>query len=250
METGRPESHRGSESPRRARAADVLGPSFKRFFWHAYDHLGTLILANLLWLVLCLGVVTAPAATAGLFRLATRIAADEPATLSDFWKGFRMDFAPALKVGAFTAAAAVAVWFNFGFYSGLSGPLAFAGAAIAAILIWAAAFLLLMHAHLHPLVARGDRSLRSLLRKSALLTMDRPGFTIGVTLQALVLSSLFVVSGAGLVLVLGSFIALLLSTAHRELLKSYFPESPEAQEPPETRTLRDLLRPWESQRRS
>lgn len=249
MNIGRPGSHRGSSGPRRARTADVLGPAFRRFFWHAYDHLGVLILANLLWLVLCLGVITAPAATAALFHLATRIAGGATVTLADFWLGFRRDFAPALRLGIFTAAAAVLVWFNVGFYSRLRGGLAFPGATLAAVLIWAAAFLLLMHAHLHPLLARGDMSLRSILKKSALLTLDRPAFTVGVTLQALVLFALCVVSAAGLILGLGSFIALLLTTAHRELLKSYFPESAEAQEAPEERTFRDLWRPWESQRR-
>jgi hypothetical protein len=105
-----------------------------------------------------------------------------------------------------------------------------------------------MHVHIHPLLASGDRSLASILRKSLLLTLDNPAFTVSVSLTALGLTALCVVSAAGLVLIAGGLAAVLLSTAHRELMKKYFPDSPEAAEPDESRTWRDLWRPWESQK--
>lgn len=248
MTHGRPESAQDGAGPKRTRAADVLRPTFKRFFWHTYDHLGTLIGANILWLVVCLGIVTAPAATAGLSYLARRIAAEEDAHLADFWVGFRRDFIPALKIGAFTLVVAAALWFNADFYGHLRGGLAVAGTALATLLAWCWAFVLLMHAHLHPLLAGGERSLGRLLKKSALLVLDNPGFTVGITLQAAVIAVFCVVTGIGLVLILASLHATLLATGHRELLKKYFPDSPEAQEAEETRTLRDLWRPWDSQK--
>jgi uncharacterized membrane protein YesL len=248
MTHGRPESPRDGAGPKRTRAADVLRPTFKRFFWHTYDHLGTLIAANVLWLVLCVGVVTAPAATAGLSYLARRVAAEEDAHLRDFWFGFRRDFLPSLKIGAFTLAVAAALWFNTDFYGHLRGGLAVGGTALATLLIWSGAFLLLMHAHVHPLLAGGERSLRRLLKKSALLVLDNPTFTVGIVLQALLLAAICLVTGIGLLLILASLHTVLLATGHRELLKKYFPDSPEAREPDETRTLRDLWRPWDSQK--
>ncbi len=248
MTHGRPELHRNGKGPKRTRAADILRPTFKRFFWHTYDHLGTLIAANVLWLVVCLGVVTAPAATAGLSYLARRVAAEEETHISDFWVGFRRDFVPSLKLGAFTLAVAALFWFNADFYGRLRGGLAFGGTALATLLVWSGAFLLLMHAHLHPLLAGGERGLARLLKKSALLALDNPGFTVGITLQAFVLAVICLVTGIGLLLILASLHATLLATGHRELLKKYFPQSPEAAQPDETRTLRDLWRPWDSQK--
>ncbi len=248
MTQGRPVPSRNAAGPKRARAADMLRPTFKRFFWHTYDHLGTLIGANVLWLVVCLGVVTAPAATAGLFYLARRIAAEEDAHISDFWVGFRRDFVPSLKLGAFTLAVAALFWFNADFYGRLRGGLAFGGTALATLLVWSGAFLVLMHAHLHPLLAGGERGLARLLKKSALLVLDNTGFTVGITLQAFVLAVICLVTGIGLLLVLASLLATLLATGHRELLKKYFPEPPDAVQPDETRTLRDLWRPWDSQK--
>ena len=63
-----------------------------RLFWR---HLGMLLVANILWLLLSLLIVTWPAATAGLFYLARRVVREElgsspeEARLADFWDGFR-----------------------------------------------------------------------------------------------------------------------------------------------------------------
>ncbi|MBD3349712.1 MAG: DUF624 domain-containing protein [Candidatus Eisenbacteria bacterium] len=242
-------SGRDSTSPVPMRAAEILRPTFKRFLWHAYDHLGLLVAVNLLWLLMCAPVVTAPASTAALFRIGRKIASHEDVSIRDFFFGFRAHFLPAIKVGSFTLVVVFMLWVNVDFYSHLGGWATLPGMLLAAVMIWAGVFLALMHAHLHPLIADGDRALRVLLSKSALLTLDNVGYTVGVTVQAASVAAICVLTGAGLVLVLGSFTALLLSCGHRELLKRYFPESPEAGEPEETRGWRDFWKPWESRRK-
>lgn len=233
------------EEPTAHRAADILRPTFKRFLWNSYDHIGLLVAANLLWLLLCLPVVTAPAATAGLFHLARGIADHEPVGIRNFFQGFRGHFLPALKAGCFTLGVAAVLWVNVDFYSHLGGRASIPGMLLAAAMIWLGGFVLLMHAHILPLIVAGERSLRAVLRKSALLTLDNPGFTIGITVQAVSVAALCVLTGAGAVLGLGSFLSVLLTTGHRELLKKYSPDAEAAREPEETRTLRDALRPWE-----
>jgi uncharacterized membrane protein YesL len=234
------------ESTPRVRAADILRPTFKRFLWSSYDHLGLVVLANLLWLALLIPVVTAPAATAGLFHLGRKIADHEAVGIRDFFEGFRRHFSPALRAGALSLLLAVVLWVNIDFYSHLGGRAAVPGTLLAAVMVWIALFLLLIHAHLFPLIVSGERSTRQAFRKAALLTLDNPGYTIGLTVQAISVAALCVLTGAGLILALGSLLAVLLSTGHRELLKKYFPDSPAASEPEETRTLRDALRPWEA----
>lgn len=60
-----------------------------------YRRLGIFLLANLLWIVTSIPLVTMPAAAGGLFYLINRVIADErdldpqEATISDFWVGFR-----------------------------------------------------------------------------------------------------------------------------------------------------------------
>jgi uncharacterized membrane protein YesL len=234
---------------RRARPADLLRPAFKRSIWSTYDHIGLLVLANLLWVVLCLPVVTAPAATAGLFHLARQIARGKDTSLRDFFVGFRSHFFPAFKIGLVDLAALLVLWVNIDFYSHMRGGAVIPGMVLAAAMVWVAAFFLLMHVHLYPLLAGGESSLRQLLRKSALLTLDNLAFTIGIAFQALSLSVLCVVTGAGLVLINASAEAVLLTEGHRELLRKYSDDPDRSAELPETRTLRDLWRPWESGKR-
>lgn len=235
---------RGLRAPRTPRAADVLRPAFQRSVWNAFDHLALLVAANIIWIALCLPIVTAPAATAALFHLGRRIASGEESTIRDFFLGFRLHFLPSLKAAGFTLGVVALLWVNVDFYGRLGGRAALPGALLAAVLIWVGVFVGLIHVHLLPVIVNGESSLRSALRKSALLVLDNPGFSVGVAAQALSVSVLCLVTGAGLLLALGSFLAVLLTTSHRELLKKYFPQSPEAREPQETRTFRDMLRPW------
>ncbi len=236
---------RGSE--RSVRAADLLRPAFTRALWSTYDHIGLLVLANLIWAALCLPVVTAPASTAGLFHLTRKISKGEEVSLRDFFRGFRLHFLPALKLGVVDLAALLLLWVNVDFYSHLSGAATIPGMVLAAAMVWVAAFFLLMHAHLYPLMVEGDTALRQLLRRSALLTLDNLAFTVGITVQAIALSVLCVITGAGLLLLNGSLVAVLLVTGHDELRRKYHSWEPSPD--PETRTLRDLWRPWESGKR-
>ena len=251
---GRPTSQYKADTrvvrPGGTRARDTLASTFRRFVCNSYDHLGLLVIANLLWLGLSIPIVTAPAATVALFHLARKVAEHEPVTLRDYFVGFRTLFLPALKSGAFFGASFFVIWLNADFYSHLGRWATLPGIFLAALMIWLGAFLLLMNAHAWPLIAYGETRLPAALKKSALLTLDNPAFSIGLTTQALALAALCILTGAGLLLGLGSLTAVLLTTGHRELLKRYFPDSPAALEPPETRTLRDLLRPWESKPRS
>jgi uncharacterized membrane protein YesL len=226
----------------------VLRSTFKRFFWNSYDHLGLLVLANLLWVALSIPAVTAPAATAALFHVARKIANQEDVSIRDFFAGFRLHFLPALRVGAFDAVIGVLLWINFDFYAHLGGRAALVGALLAAVMIWIAAFFVFMHAHVFALIVEGEHGLRATLRRAALLTLDNPAFTFGITLQTLSVAALCILTGVGLFLILGSLTAVLLVTGHRELLKKYFPESSDALEDDETRGFRDLIRPWESAR--
>jgi uncharacterized membrane protein YesL len=223
----------------------MLRGAFRRAFWNAYDHLGLLVVANLCWIALSIPIVTAPAATVALVHLGRKIAQREEVSLRDFFRGFRLHAAPATKAGAVALAVGLLIWMNIDFYSHLASWAAWPGMILAGVMVWVAAFVVLMYVHILPLIAWGERRLPTLLRKSALLTLDNLPFTIGAAAQALAVAVLCAVTGAGLVIGVASFPAVLLATAHRELLKKYFPDSEDALEPPELRGFREFVRPWE-----
>jgi uncharacterized membrane protein YesL len=241
--TAKPPSS-GGES--RLRSADLLRHAFKRSVWTTYDHIGLLVLANLLWLLLTLPVVTAPAAAAGLFHLCREINDGREPRLPIFFEGFRKWFTPALKLGIFELVVGSVLWVNTDFYSHLRGAAHVPGMILSAVMIWLTVFFVLMHAHLYPLLAGGETSLRKLVKKAALLTLDNFAFTVGITVQGLAMTVLCTVTGAGLVLINGSAVAMLLSTGHAELLRKYSDDPNLPTQALETRTFRDLWRPWES----
>jgi uncharacterized membrane protein YesL len=225
-------------------AADLLRPAFRQFFWLSYDHIGLLILANLLWILLSLPIVTAPAATAGLFHLTAKIARREDPSLRDLIGGFRLFFKPASLIGLVDAAIAVILWINVDFYSHLGGHASIPGMLFAGLIVWATAFWVLIHAHLFPLLISGERSVRSLFRKSAVLTLHNPAFTVGITVQNISVTVICAMTGIGLLAIAGALTAVLLTTGHRSLLSRYDPGS--APPPPDQRGWTDLWRPWEA----
>lgn len=62
-------------------------------FYRTMGKIGDLVLANILWLLCCLPIVTAGASTLGLFTVVNKMAAKEDYTVrTDFFKAFRRDF--------------------------------------------------------------------------------------------------------------------------------------------------------------
>lgn len=63
------------------------------------DNLGNLVLLNLLYLLFCLPLVTAPAATTALYSCTLSMNRREPLELSRFFRVFKQDFLISLKAG-------------------------------------------------------------------------------------------------------------------------------------------------------
>jgi len=78
-------------------------------FYRTMGRIGDLVLANVLWLVCCLPILTAGASTLGLFTVVNKMAAKEDYTVrTDFFKAFKRDFkqSTALWLGVLLAGAA------------------------------------------------------------------------------------------------------------------------------------------------
>ena len=102
-----------------------------------YRRLGIFLLANLLWILTSLPIVTIPAAAGGLFYLVSRVVADErdldpnEATIQDFWVGFKLYWGKFSLLGFLDFVAFGLLVFTAVFYwrssvvplSWLAGPL-------------------------------------------------------------------------------------------------------------------------------
>lgn len=190
-----------------------------RLFWR---RMGLLLIANLLWIGLSLLVVTWPAATAGLFALARRVADEElvadpqPATLADFWAGFRAHKwrASLLALGDLAALVLIAVAMRFygesavAPLSWLVGPITLVG------LAWAGAQL-----YLFPLlIQRADRSPWAIAREAFLIAISYPLNNISLLVTWLVVAVAATALAGPILLVFFAFTAVLETVALRYVL--------------------------------
>jgi uncharacterized membrane protein YesL len=190
-----------------------------RLFWR---RMGLLLTANLLWIGLSLLVVTWPAATAGLFALARRVADEElaadpqPATLADFWAGFREHKwrASLLALGDLAALVLIAVAMRF--YgesevvplSWLVGPITLIG------LAWAGAQLFLFPL----LIQRDDRPPWAVAREAFLIAISYPLSNISLLVTWLVIAVAATALAGPILLVFFAFTAMLETVALRYVL--------------------------------
>lgn len=178
------------------------------------------VLLNLLYLLLCLPLLTAGAATSALLGVTARYADEERGRLlRDLLRGFARDFPRATAAHLVLGAPLLALLFAARFWSVLEGPLSLAAAVISVL---AALYLLGAWIHAMALVALFRAPFGQMLRTALLLPGAEPLRTAGlVLLPAVLLALALVVPGAGwVVLTVGASVggylaALLLRGIHR-----------------------------------
>lgn len=223
----------------RVSASRVLG----KFFWDSYDNLGIIILGNLLWFGLCLPIVTAPASTAALFSLTNHIAAGKGASIRDFWNGFRKYFLRSLSLGLIYLLLLAMLKSNLFLYQNPSQTGRVVFAFLGAVNLWIFLLFSLLGMYSLPLMVEQDIGLRKSLKRSALLALDNPFFTIAISIQVLAIFFLSFLSAAGIILLVMSLVSMLLNRSLRELFAKY--EGSKKEEKEGRRNLREIFRPWD-----
>jgi len=190
-----------------------------KIFWR---RIGLFLTANLLWIAMRLPIVTWPAATAGLFYLARRVADEElladpkPAVIGDFWRGFREQWrrSSLLSVGNLALLGVMLVALRF--YSTSSIPLLnwLVGPISLCLIVWAG-----MQLFLYPLlIQRPDHSPWAIAREAFLITISYPlnaALTLLTTL-ILLIGALFL--AGPILLIFFALLAILQTVGLRALL--------------------------------
>lgn len=227
---------------------------WKKWFWNAYDHAGTLVAVNLLWVLGSLLLITLPASTAGLFYVTSRMAAYREVRLRDFFVGCRDYHWRSLRLCGLYGLAAAVLAVNVWFYGRLAGSWQWAGVILGGGMIWGMAFIGLTGVYAFPLLVQTDETIRVIVKKSVLLVLDNLWYTGALGGCGVVVLVIGGITGAGVVLGAVAVVSLLFSTGLREVLKKYAPLEREgadqflpqpATDPEEPRGWRDLIRPWE-----
>jgi len=258
----------------------MLGRSLKMAFWIFHDHIGLLLIANLIWAVsvaapiaialppLFAGdaalafVVGIPALYVALFLLNPVIGVGiaqlvktfidtRDGTLSDFFDGIRRYGLRAALLGLCYAIATTALCTSTWFYaSKMQSSVPFLGYAISALALWCLAMLALMSLFALPALVQRKTGAIATLRLTALLALANPALTLGIAVQCVMLS---IVTAALLPLFFfgfGAAIICIQSAAYELLSRKYAgKDNPDLKVEDENddylnRGFRDLIFPW------
>src|SRR5215216_5150454 len=188
-------------------------------FWR---RLGIMVVANVLWLLLSVPIVTWPAATAGLFYLVRRVVQEEldvplqEARLGDFWDGVRQYWLRSSLLTAIDLAGTGLIAVALVFYGGstaeplrwLVGPLGLIG------LAWVTAQL-----YVYPLLLERIRSRPwEIMREALLIALGYPLSSLSLLVTVIVLTIAAIALAGPVLFVFFSAIAMIQTVMLRQVL--------------------------------
>lgn len=262
----------------------MLTRTLKMAFWVMYDHIGKLMVANLLWslaiaipgafalaallygdpavqvycgipgLIAALGVVL-PIVSAGLAHMVKVLIDRKDGSVGDMLAGIRLYWRRALGLGLVylfgTASLATSAWF---YAAKLRDSAPFVGYALSALALWCLAFAALAGLLLMPtLVQKKERVLQT-LKLAALLVLDNPLLVIGLAVHVFLFTAIIVPLWPLFFVVYGAVVLVLTSSAYEVLARKYAAaaaggvmlSSPKQDEQDDylNRGVRDVFFPW------
>ena len=190
------------------------------------DRAANFVLANLLWVVLSIPLVTLPAATAGLFATMTPWARGKPTEVfRDFLSGVREHWRKATVVGLIDVLIGGLIYLNFVAFQrmDMSNPIAIVSRSVT---LFAALATIMVNLYLWPMMVSFDMPVRRLVENSVRLVFAHPlwSFTMHIIALAPLVVSLFL-PGAIWILATFSAVALLDSKAAWRIIQRYSSDS-------------------------
>ncbi|MBN8592736.1 MAG: DUF624 domain-containing protein [Anaerolineae bacterium] len=196
-------------------ALSALWRGFLAFNQRAYVH----IWGNMLWFVLSIPLVTAPAAWAGLVMLTHRAQTSPPAVeVRTVWEGFKLHFRRGLIVALLNVFILVVNGSNLLAYQNLNDGvgLGLRGFWSLVILLW-----LMLQFYAWPLLVEMEQpNLRIAFRNAWIMMLRHPAFTLIVGLGALLLMIASTVLVGAWFLIGGSLLAAISVAAVRSRLEA------------------------------
>ncbi len=264
--------------------SSLISIIYKKAFWNTYDHVGRLILLNLLWAccfplptylafrllpldgqlkigaTVLVGILTHAFATSGVFAATADIVDYRKFALKQFFFSGRRLYFPALAVTALSAAVFYLTYVSIVFYLALEGPAGVMGFFLVGLQVWIVLFVLSMQVYLLPLLARKRWGALKTIRWSAVLILIKPGFCVLIMLQVLAASVIIGITIIGTIVILMSLVSVFLNTTLREVLKELEHAGEPEKRPAswreifdaerareeEPRGMKDILRPWDN----
>jgi uncharacterized membrane protein YesL len=252
-------------------------------FWVLHDHLGKLIVANLLWVAavalplstagaivraaspghMLLGSVAllfalagfVPIVTAGMAHMVKTFIDRGDGSLGDLFEGVRLYWRRATTIGMtyllLVACLSTSAWF---YATRLQTSFPLVGYVLSAIAVWGLVFAAVVGLFVMPALVQRRASAISSVRLAGLLVLANPGFCTGVALQVCFLSALALAFPPLVVIIYASAVVTLASCGYEILARKYAESAvpthsagrSDADDDYLNRGIRDLFFPWKS----
>lgn len=227
----------------------MLRRAIKMAFWVYYDHVGKLLIANMLLaivvlvpgafaltalatgdaglclfigaplLVLTLGVLL-PVMAAGLAHMLHLLIETKDGSLRDFFEGIRLFGVRAAALGLIFVAAFACLLVCVWFYATKLTALPLVGYGLAVVSAWVFILTTLTALYAVPALVQKKAGAIATVRLALLLVLDNPRFTVGLALNAALLAALCAAPPV-LFFLGGSALLALLSSAYEMLARKY-----------------------------
>ena len=228
----------------------MLSRTLKMTLWVMYDHLGKLVLINVMWMVallipgtlafvafmsgdvplaLYVGIplvllmcgAILPVSFAGIAHLIKLLIETRDGSLRDFFTGMRVYGLRAIGLSLVYGVAMVCLLVSIWFYSAkLRDTLPWLGFALSAIALWVLVFVGLSAIYAIPALVQKKGGVGTTLKLAAMLVLDNPMFSIALGIQFIVLASFSMIPFV-LFLVTGSLAMVMATSAYEMLARRY-----------------------------
>ena len=228
----------------------MLGRALKMAFWVTYDHIGKLILANMIasamvlpplvmtigalasgapevWLLVGFPAATVtmaiaiPAAMAGLAHFAKELIDTRDGSVTSMFTGIRLYGLRAIGLGFVGWVVLLCLGSSIWFYS--VRAVAFSpwlGYLLSAVAAWTLIFVALTAMFVIPALVQKKQGVRATATLAALLVVDNPLYSIGLLLQVGALSAMVLLPPVAILLYLATM-AVMLTASYEQLARKY-----------------------------
>lgn len=193
------------------------------------DRAANFILANLLWVLISIPLITLPAATAGLFAATSPWARGKPVeTFRDFFSGMRQYALKASLIGLVDLVIGGWVAVNFSIFRVMGAqPI---GLLSQIVTLFIALMGLMINFYVWPLLVTLDLSLRNLLITSAKLVFIHPAWSVAMLVVVVILFAVSLLLPAAVMITLSfSAAALFINWGAWRIIRHYVSDSQRAE---------------------
>lgn len=213
-----------------------------RTFKLSYEHIGKVMLSNLVWfavafgpmlafsylpflqsdavflIAIIAGFVTIGGATGAVHYRMNRVLLGEETALKDMWEGFRLYWLRGTILFALGVLGSLILVFNIWFSQ--SYPVTWF-MILSGLWVWGMIFWIALHQFVFPFLINQDRGVFQTLKRAALIILANPLPTMLMLVFSIIVVALSLLFAAPLLIFVASFLALLQNSFYHELMAKY-----------------------------